>query len=45
MCRDERDMKLSAGEKKILVQVQLRTEVLCIPKSTQPGFELMTSRS
>ena len=28
-----------------LVQVQLRTEVLCTPSSTRSGFELMTSRS
>ena len=28
-----------------LVQVWLRTEVLCTPSSTQSGFELMTSRS
>ena len=28
-----------------LVQVQLRTEVLCAPSMTQPWFELMTSRS
>ena len=29
----------------ILVQVRLRTEVLCTPSSTQPEFKLMTSRS
>ena len=28
-----------------LVQVQLRTEVVCTPSSTQLGFQLMTSRS
>ena len=28
-----------------LVQVWLRTEVLCIPSSIRPGFELMTSSS
>ena len=28
----------------ILVQVRFRTEVLCTPSSTRPGFELMTSR-
>ena len=28
-----------------LVQIQLRTEVLCTPSLTRPGFELMTSRS
>ena len=29
----------------ILIQVRLRTEVSSTPSSTQPGFELMTSRS
>ena len=36
------DMKLKTM---FLDQVRLRTEVLCIQSSTQPGFELMTSRS
>ena len=28
-----------------LVQVRLRTEVLCTPSSTRPGFEILTPRS